>query len=68
MKHIIKPIFIVVILLVILLIYAPLKFIWDLSWHFKVTPLREILTIEGTYLFEDINSPKEFFKALIYND
>lgn len=64
MKYIFYPIMTITILIVMLIIVVPFVFIWHLIWDFKVTPIREILTVDNEYLFDGISSFKDLLKDI----
>ena len=41
MKYILYPIATIICLLIVLFVFAPLKFIWHLVWHFEIISFRQ---------------------------
>lgn len=72
MKYILYPIATIICLLIVLFVFAPLKFIWHLVWHFEIISFRHAtsfkdedgnrISIFPSYSFKEII--KEIF---IYN-
>lgn len=66
MKYILYPFAMIGMLMFVVLIYAPARFIWNLIWHFKILSFRQVFTLDDglqeEYLFDC--SFKDFIKQV----